>query len=290
MSTPRPKIGIVGHGVVGRATAFGFKKKLGITCIPYDLPENEVKWNKILRTDFVFVCVPTPVDTNFVQDPSAVFSVCKKLAADNYKGVVCIKSTILPLSIQNIAISHPNLKVLANPEFLTERTALQDVVNQKFIVIGRDENRLAEATALRNLYRKGWPSARIHLTSLMIAALMKCFTNCFFATKISLMNEFYQLCIELGIDWDQMAAALATDPRVGSWHLKVPGPDGDFGWGGKCFYKDLTAILGLMRKFSIISETLQGALDTNLQLRSCYNWLDIPGAVVHADEKDNNTG
>ena len=69
---------------------------------------------------------------------------------------------------------------------------------------------------------------------------MKYTVNSFLATKVAFMNE---LCNQYGGDWDELKSLLKLDPRLGASHLDVPGPTGDYGYGGECFPKDVKAFL-----------------------------------------------
>jgi len=79
------------------------------------------------------------------------------------------------------------------------------------------------------------------------ASLFKYIVNSFLATKVIAMNQYRALADSMGLDWSELAKMLAGDPRIGSSHLQVPGPDGQFGFGGMCFPKDIEALLILCR-------------------------------------------
>ena len=78
--------------------------------------------------------------------------------------------------------------------------------------------------------------------------MVKYFTNIFLATKVSFANEFYSLCNKLSINYENVVELVKKDDRIGKSHFQVPGPDGDFGYGGHCFPKDIAAILFLTNK------------------------------------------
>jgi len=67
--------------------------------------------------------------------------------------------------------------------------------------------------------------------------------NSYLATKVTFMNEFKSLATAYGIDWNTFKELSIHDPRIGQSHMDVPGPDGQFGWGGGCFPKDINAII-----------------------------------------------
>ena len=98
--------------------------------------------------------------------------------------------------------------------------------------------------------------------------MIKYMNNCYFATKVSFMNEMYQIADSCGVDWDMAVEGFVRDGRIGHSHMSVPGPDGKFGFGGSCFPKDIQAIV------------LIGAWSTNLDVRPEEDWKDLKGRAV----------
>ena len=91
--------------------------------------------------------------------------------------------------------------------------------------------------------------------------------NCFFATKVSFLNEMRQVADECGVDWDMAVEGFVRDGRVGHSHLSVPGPDGKWGFGGSCFPKDVQAMIDFGKGLDIEMHTLNGVWNTNLEVR-----------------------
>ncbi len=270
-------IGICGYGFVGKALHNGFKH-FGITNFTiYDPFKSATKVSELSKCKMVFVCVPTPMGKDGSMDVTAMDTVLGELDAISYNNIVVIKSTVTPLHIKELSEKYNKLKIIANPEFLTERSADQDFINSKWVIIGGKEEYTAD---LADLSKRCWPAATVTVVSLEAAMMMKYMTNSWFAVKVSLLNEFFKLYQSLGCtDWDELMKAFATDVRVGPSHLAVPGPDGDFGWGGKCFPKDLNAMMALAQKFGTLSNVMQAAWATNKKVRTNKDWLTIDGAV-----------
>ena len=105
------------------------------------------------------------------------------------------------------------------------------------------------------------------------------FSNCFFAAKVSLMNEFRQVSDAAGIDWNTALTGLITSGWVNPMHTLVPGPDGDYGFGGKCFPKDINAFMSYCRELGVDPKMLKAAWNKNLEVRKNSDWLHIDGAV-----------
>jgi UDPglucose 6-dehydrogenase len=62
-------------------------------------------------------------------------------------------------------------------------------------------------------------------------------------------------------------------------HTMVPGPDGDFGFGGKCFPKDINAMIKFIESNNVEPVMLKAAWNKNAEIRKNLNWLLIDGAV-----------
>lgn len=229
-------IGIIGLGFVGDALKNGFQH-FGISDIKqYDPKICGTSYDDVLDTDVAFVCVPTPMKNGGSIDDTIVDDVLNELSHRHYAGLVVIKSTLLPTSVSKFINQYDRLRIATNPEFLTERRAREDFINTEWIILGGDKNDIA---MLKELYKYVYRNARQNIEYAEITAeaamFVKYMTNTWFAVKVSLMNEYYQLWSMLGNDeWDKVVGAFSLDKRVGPTHLQVPGPDRDRGWGGKC--------------------------------------------------------
>ena len=93
------------------------------------------------------------------------------------------------------------------------------------------------------MFSKAFPTAHIIKTDSTHAEMVKYLTNSFLATKVSFANEIYQICEKLKVDYDKVVEYATLDDRLGKTHWQVPGPDGDYGFGGHCLPKDLSACL-----------------------------------------------
>ena len=83
------------------------------------------------------------------------------------------------------------------------------------------------------------------------------------------MNEIHELHKESHAQttWDEFRQILATDPRLGPSHLMVPGPDGEFGFGGNCFPKDTKAFLKYADEVGVSLSILARAVFKNKRIR-----------------------
>lgn len=279
------KIGIIGNGFVGSAIMHGFVLHVDdIMIYDKDPKRSTHRLGEVaLHCDVVFVCVPTPMYESGECDLSIVESV-----VDEFMGFVfrkkrqtlVIKSTVVPGTTEKLAKKYENnpwVNFVFNPEFLTERKARLDFINTSRIVLGGDNEESLQQ--VEDLYRIRFPHTKIIKTDFGTAQLIKYMANCFFATKVSFMNEMYQICEAIDGDWETAVNGFISDGRIGNSHIDVPGHDGDFGFGGKCFPKDLNAMIKRAESLGVTPDVMKGAWAKNKQVRKDLNWYDIPGAV-----------
>ena len=109
--------------------------------------------------------------------------------------------------------------------------------------------------------------------------------NCYFATKVSFLNEMHQIADRCGADWDTAIEGFVRDGRIGHSHLAVPGPDGRFGFGGSCFPKDINALIKVAEKMDIPTNVLSSVWDTNIMVRPEQDWKELKGRAVVEDSQ-----
>ena len=270
-------IGIIGQGFVGNAVYQKFKNFFSI--YTYDLDKK--KCNSSLRTvkekcKVIFVCVPTPMNSDGSCNISIVESVLKNLSECN-DTVVINKSTIEPGTTELFNKKFKKIDIIFNPEFLTERNAIDDFNSQERIILGGPR---PATTIAKNIFTKVFPNAHIIKTGSTHAEMIKYFTNSFLATKVSFANEMYSLCKKLGLDYDKVVEYSIYDKRLGSSHFNVPGHDNDFGFGGHCLPKDLEALIFLTKKFNTVNNVLCSVKKTNDKLRKNRDWESMKGRAV----------
>ena len=278
-----PTIGIIGNGFVGSAIVAGFLLSVDDVLI-YDIDERRRTSSfddTINKSDIIFVCVPTPMltETGGEIDLEIMDSVFEGINRVNQRkdNIVVIKSTIVPGTAEKYQKLYPKLRIVFSPEFLTERAARLDFINASRIVIGGNSS---DVDAVEPLFRIRFPHKKIIKTDIGTAQMIKYMANCFFSVKVSFMNEMKQACDALGLDWNSAIEGFITDGRIGNSHLDVPGHDGQPGFGGKCFPKDLNAMIYKMKEIGIEPTILQAAWDKNLEVRKFFDWVDIQGAVT----------
>ena len=283
-------IGVVGNGFVGSAVQFGFSPSTGCDyeVRVYDKdPSKSVDSieETVNESEFIFLSVPTPSNKDGSMNLDIVEQALQDISDVNkYQGnIVLLRSTVTPGTTRKLQDKYPNLRIVFNPEFLTEQNAKYDFINQARIIIGGDE---VYSKQVGDLYRLRFGESQpIIETNWETAELIKYMSNCFFTTKISFMNEMYQIAEKCGVDWGVALDGFFRDGRVGHSHMNVPGPDGKFGFGGSCFPKDIQALINFGESLGLNMNTLKGAWNTNLEVRPERDWEDLKGRAV-VDETD----
>ena len=278
-------IGIVGNGFVGNSIAtgmFGFVDDVKI----YDIDPARCMHTLhevVNESDVVFVSVPTPMRNVLGGeiDLSILESALKSIDdVVNNDVVIVIKSTIVPGTMESLQAKFPQLRLVFSPEFLTERYARLDFINSARIVLGGNSS---DVSIVCDVLKPRFPGAKFVITDFATSQLIKYMANCFFSVKVSFMNEMYQVCEAVGGDWDEAIVGFISDGRIGNSHITVPGHDGEFGFGGKCFPKDLNAMIYRCRDLGVDPTVMEATWKKNLEVREKLDWSEIDGAVSKED-------
>lgn len=266
--------GIIGNGFVGESQAFAFSPTSEIRIYDIDPLKATHTLEETCQSDFVFVAVPTPMKKDGSQDVSYIENVFNSVPPGP---IYIIKSTVLPGTTQKLAEKYNNLDIIFSPEFLTERTAKLDMLTQARIIFG-GKKRLCNK--VKKLFEQRFMNRHYIITDSTTAELVKYMNNTFFATKVSIINEFKRLSDALGTNWEEAMYGFSSDGRVGDSHLHTPGPDGKPGYGGTCFPKDVNALITLGRELNTPMNTLEAGWKTNLEVRPEADWENSKGRAV----------
>tara|TARA_B110000003_G_scaffold217129_1_gene216628 strand:+ start:20599 stop:21450 length:852 start_codon:yes stop_codon:yes gene_type:complete len=282
------RIGIIGRGFVGSAVEYCFScdSKFQTNIKVYDknpaLSTHTLN-DTINDSDIVFLSVPTPansdgsINTNIVEDILSDINQCRK-----NDSVILLRSTVIPGTTDFFSKKFPELKIVFNPEFLTEKNANYDFMNQSRIILGGEEKLTDRVSELYNWRFEH--SVPIIQTNFQTAELIKYMNNCFLATKVSFMNEMKLIASEINVDWNKAIEGFIGDPRVGTSHTNVPGTDGKLGFSGSCFPKDLQAIIHFAESIHIDTKVLKGAWETNLKMRPSRDWEELRGRAINKED------
>ena len=279
------KIGVIGQGYVGSAIKIGLESYYDLeTYDKYSEEKSTMQLADMVEScEVIFVCVPTPMNKNGSCNIDVVEGVIKQINTlltdwkSDKKPIVVIKSTVPPGTTEKLHKKFKKVNVIFNPEFLTEANFIEDFKNQTRIILGGTRN---GTNKLRQIYNKVFPTAHIIKTHSTIAELVKYMTNSYLATKVSFANEMYSICEKFNMDYDKVVEYATLDERLGVTHWSLPGPDGDFGFGGHCFPKDLNALISVADKFDLDVDVLRSVLNTNDKVRKDRDWEKMKGRAV----------
>jgi UDPglucose 6-dehydrogenase len=237
----------------------------------------------IRNSDAIFICVGTPPKENGDADLSAIDNVARQIATEARSSKLVIEKSTVPartgLELRRAlnAYSHDSglsFRVVSNPEFLREGTAVEDFLHPDRIVVGVEDE--SSAAQMREIYRPilernfrcpvhngACPvssKALLLVTTINSAELIKHASNSFLALKISYANVIADLCEKIGADVEEVTHAMGLDPRIGGQFLRA-----GLGFGGFCFPKDLQAFVHLAGTVGVDFEILKAAERANKQ-------------------------
>lgn len=273
------KIGIIGFGMVGQAVQYGFSnEEIHI----YDkYKESETLEETVRKSDYLFVCLPTPFKTDRIGIDLTIINENIKAINKYSQGtdkIIIIKSTVVPGTTRKLARKYKKSLFCFNPEFLTERNFMQDFLNTDRIIIGAEDGLVFRRVS--SLYQKIMPKTTIFQTDPTTAEMVKYMANCFLATKVIFANEMEEICRKLGIKYEEVKKMAVADSRIHDSHLDISTLKG---FGGKCFPKDLLALKALAKKKGVDTKLLDAVWKKNLKIRQVRDWEEIPFATSKKD-------
>ena len=249
---------------MGTAVARYFDKKGGEVKI-YDKYKESNDVADVIKQDFIFIAVPTPFDGKI--DLSMMDEAMANASKAEKGKIVIIKSTIIPGTTEKYQKLYPHLKIIFNPEFLTEETADQDFGFPDRQIVGYASESYDVAGDVMAILPLA-PFSRI--VPATAAEMIKYFGNNWFAVKVAYANQMYDFCEKMGIDYDIVMQGVAADKRIGRSHLEV-WHKGYRGYGGKCLPKDIRALIQfagdlgldmkLLKATEEINKVLTGGID-----------------------------
>jgi len=278
------QIGIVGAGVVGSATGYGFEKH-GNKVNYFDTSKDVQKklynnkrrisislFDLIENSEIIMICVPTP-NNNGIQDLNIIKKVMYSIGVclndlRDYK-VITVRSTVLPGTTKDILLPilcdssklNPgkDFGVCVNPEFLRENSSFDDFLNPSRIVIGAYDKK--SGAYLNNIY-KNFNTKEIINTGLEEAEFIKYASNVFLSTKISYFNELYLLMDKLNLNSNIINHAVSLDPRIGEY-----GVIGGRPYGGICLPKDTIAFYNYFKDKDIYPFIIEANIKINEMMK-----------------------
>lgn len=249
-------IGLAGVGAVGSAVKYGMEK-LGHTVVPHD-PRLNTKIEDILETELCFICVPTPSNPDGSCNTSIVEQVVAELQSHNYQGIIAIKSTVKPGTTQALIEQYSNTRICFVPEFLRERCASTDFMeNHDICIVGTTEedvyNIVVEA---HGRYPK-----KFFMLSPTEAELCKYFNNNYNATLVTFANSFYEVTKACNADYSKIKDVMVNRDHIFDRYLDCN--ENFRGFCGVCLPKDMRAINHLIKEHNLNVEFFEDVLQEN---------------------------
>lgn len=304
-------VGQVGYGFIGNAVVELFRPHCHV--IVYDKAGYEgrsrlpnVTMAKDLDSvvgcaDVVFIAVPTPMKPSGECHTGIVESVIQDIQNSAIKigrsldaFVVVLKSTVPPGFTKRMQDKYA-LRLLFSPEFLTEANAVRDFQTANRVLLGGD---VEDARVVFKYFEGVWPDRQLGTFidhpdgPVQIiqcepgeAEMVKLSTNVHLTARVMISNELYLICQKLGISYDDVKILTQLDRRIGLSHMNVPGPDGNLGFSGSCFPKDIANLSFIANEMGNADNVFQAIIRRNEQIRPEKDWESLKGRAVVADDK-----
>jgi len=220
-----------------------------------------------LDAEVVLVCVGTPIGPTGRSDLSQLDAALRGLAPIMQNGAPLVVRSTLPPGATRLAAEWSGLptgRILTNPEFLRQGTALEDFLNPTRIVIGHFPDADPDAIELVASLFSDF-GAPLIVVDVAAAELIKNGANAFLALKLSFANEMAGMAEEYRTDIDDVLAGIAADPRIGSQYMR-PG----LGFGGSCLPKELRALAVAGEDRGLPMHVTRAASDANAAQRERF--------------------
>lgn len=211
--------------------------------------------------ELIFISVNTPTKTygagkGMAADLKYVELCARQIAKVATTDKIVVEKSTLPVktaeAIQNILDHTGNgvdFKILSNPEFLAEGTAMRDLAVPDRVLIGGDSSSSKGQQAIQalvDIYSSWVPKENILTTNVWSSELSKLTANAFLAQRVSSINALSELCEATGADVQEVAKAIGMDSRIGPKFLQA-----SVGFGGSCFQKDILNLVYIAKSLGL---------------------------------------
>lgn len=242
------KIGIVGCGFVGAALKTWLEENNPAAEVFVSDPPKGFN-DKLDDIDVAFLQIHVPTEDDGTQN----LTLMKELIAKLPDVPVFVRTTILP-GTSGMLSRETGRRVYYMPEFLTQRTHIEDFRRQTMVFpVGKRVGASDEGpdTEALDLLQKVFPGKKYAVMSSLEAEITKYAHNVFGAYKVTYFNAVKEYCEKMGAEWDKVHDGCLLSGYINDTHTFVPGPDGQCGYGGKCFPKDVNAFAELTKGTSL---------------------------------------
>ncbi|MEA2825978.1 MAG: UDPglucose 6-dehydrogenase, partial [Actinomycetota bacterium] len=209
--------------------------------------------------EFAYLCVPTPQSPDGSADLSFIRSVAAEIGPVLPTEAIVVNKSTVPVGSTRVVeevLGRDDVRVVSNPEFLREGSAVHDFLNPDRVVIGSDD----QAAAFRVASLFDSLRAQLLITDPASAETIKYASNAFLAAKVSFVNAIANVCEAVGADVRDVLMGMSYDKRIGSEFMR-PGP----GFGGSCFPKDTAALIRIAADAGYDFGLLRGVTEVNAE-------------------------
>lgn len=238
---------IAGFGHVGSAVFEKFAAHHSVAVVDPKINVN-VTVADYPNADGIIICVPTPgtqakgYDSVYIKQ---VLDTCPLNIP------ILIKSTVSPFVVDELFRKYPRHDITYSPEYLTEANAVKEFANQKVSHMGG-----CNVEFWTTVWYGMFKDCQVWEGPAREICFQKMARNAFLATKVIWFNELKRVCKENLLDYDTVIEYMKHDDRIGSTHMQVPGPDGQPGYGGTCFPKEVDSLLNMSyNEFTLLTHT-----------------------------------
>lgn len=220
----------------------------------------------VKHAEVIFIAIGTPPLPDGSPDMSFIDAAIRDLSKHvDGKKVLVMKSTV-PVGtgahIESLLASlgvGDKVRVVSNPEFLKEGSAVDDFQRPDRVVIGANDP--DAAAMIRELHE---PFVRNQKPILVVrreaAEMIKYAANAYLAMRISFINNVATFCEAVGVEVDEVIKGIGSDARIGFQFL-YPG----VGYGGSCFPKDVQAFAHVAEKNRVNADLIKQVHVVNLR-------------------------
>jgi UDPglucose 6-dehydrogenase len=249
------KIGVIGGGTVGRATARCYLEFADEVRVYDTNPLRSTHGvQETTECDIVFLCLPEDRLDNYFDSISP---------GEEKPQAFVIKSTVPVGTCRRLGHDFKLTNLLHCPEFLTARCSEVDAKVPSQLVIGTGRRSRPGLDRLQELYERRFPGVNILEMSWEESELLKLALNSFFAVKVAFFNEIEEYCRRTNLSYDLIRRGVLGDGRVTAHHTLVPGPDGRKGFGGACLPKDLRHLIRCLQRANLPAPVCSAAYARN---------------------------
>ncbi len=221
--------------------------------------------------DLAIVCVGTPSRPDGSLDMTSICEVSTQIAdevsvKDRPSITVAYRSTMILGAIDEVIVPifqnrlgpgfDKRVKLVCNPEFLREGTAVDDYFHPPKVVVG---TRDGLPNAVMEQLHRNLTCPRFHLQA-REAEVIKLVDNTWHATKVAFANEVGRICQTNQVDPQTIYKSFIADEKlnISPYYLR---PGGAF--GGSCLPKDVRAMQALAARSDVSAPLVSAVLASN---------------------------